>query len=185
MTDDTQADRSEFEQAMTGVTRITSDRIEPPRPRRATRPDANQRYRRAAAEQDTAGFVDGLSSAASEIVESEQELLFVSPGVQLRLMKRLRRGHLPWQQGLDLHGYSIDDARTELVRFVRDSVAAGLRCVLVMHGKSFTQAGQPALIKSHVNDWLRQLPEVVAFCSAQPQDGGAGALYVLLRRKPS
>ncbi|EXJ09223.1 Smr domain protein [Nitrincola nitratireducens] len=38
------------------------------------------------------------------------------------------------------------------------------------------------MIKSCVNDWLQQIPQVLAFTSAQPKDGGTGAVYVLLKR---
>lgn len=59
-------------------------------------PRQEQAYRRAAAETESQQFIDGLSLGAVEIVESEQELLFASPGVQIRQMKKLRRGHIPW-----------------------------------------------------------------------------------------
>lgn len=182
MTDTPAPDESDFHSAMQGVERLSSDRADLRSPPTRRKPDQNQRYRRAAAQQEIEGFVDGLSTSAVDIVESEQDLLFANPGVQIRLLKRLRQGHVPWQAGLDLHGFSIDQARDELARFIRDSTNNNLRCVLVVHGKSFSQPGQPALIKSYVNDWLRQLPAILAFCSAQPADGGTGALYVLLRR---
>jgi DNA-nicking Smr family endonuclease len=186
MSDDLQSQLSEFRQAMSGVEPLRDDRAPLRGTARLRSPRMEQAYRRAAAEAETQQFVDGLSLSAVEIVESEQELLFASPGVQVRQMKKLRRGHIPWQAGLDLHGYRLEDARDELSRFIRDCAASGLRCVLVVHGKSSgSEPGTPALIKSHVNDWLRQLPQVVAFCSCAPQDGGTGALYVLLRQKPS
>lgn len=126
--------------------------------------------------------IDGLSSEAVEIVESEEELLFAIPGVQLRTLKRLRKGHIPWEAGIDLHGMSVDIARDELSHFIRDAHKQQCRCVIVVHGKSFSQSGQAPVLKSYVNDWLRQLHQVAAFCSAQPKDGGTGALYVLLRQ---
>ncbi|KEA63811.1 Smr domain protein [Marinobacterium lacunae] len=184
MTDDPQSDLSDFQTAVADVSPLKTDRIQR---RRSHKPSVSeaQHYRRQAAEQESEAFVDGLSTTAVEIIESEQDLLFVSQGIQIRQMKRLRRGHIPWQAGLDLHGYTLEQAREELSRFIRDSEANGLRCVLVIHGKSYSQPGQPALIKSHVNDWLRQLPPVLAFCSAQPADGGTGAVYVLLKQKAS
>lgn len=185
MTDDLQNELSEFRQAMTDVEPLADDRAALRGNARLRSPRSERAYRRAAAEAETQQFVDGLSLTAVEIVESEQELLFASPGVQIRQMKKLRRGHIPWQAGLDLHGYRLEDARDELSGFIRDCTARGLRCVLVVHGKSSSSgAGTPPLIKSHVNDWLRQLPQVAAFCSCAPQDGGTGALYVLLRQKP-
>lgn len=176
----------DFATAMQGVQRLRHDRhVEPARLRPRLQPaaDRSTRYRREAAAREIEQVVDGLSSAARDIIDSEDELLFAAPGVQLRLLKRLRQGHLPWEAGLDLHGYSVDQARDELSTFIRDAGRQQLRCVLVIHGKAFTQPGQPALLKSCVNDWLRQLDRVLAFCSAQPRDGGTGAVYVLLRRE--
>ncbi len=149
------------------------------------RPDQSQDYRRQAAQQHDQQLVDGLSDEIAQLVDSEQELIYATNGVQLQLMKKLRKGHLPWQQGLDLHGHSVDRARDELSRFIRDSAHEGSRCVLVVHGKALKSDGAPALIKSYVNDWLRQMPQVLAFVSAQAKDGGVGALYVLLKRARS
>lgn len=130
-------------------------------------------------------MIDGLSSEAKDILDSNDELLFAAPGVQFSTLKRLRKGHIHWEAGLDLHGYSVDQARDEVSQFIRDACRQNLRAVLVVHGKAFTQPGQPALLKSCVNDWLRQLNQVLAFCSAQPKDGGTGAVYVLLKRQAS
>lgn len=183
MSEKPQSDAAEFFQAVADVSPLQSDRAQL-RDNRARKPlDSSAEYRRLAAEQEPEVFVDGLSTTAVEIIESEQDLLFVGPGIQIREIKKLRRGHIPWQAGLDLHGYTLDAAREELSRFIRDSKNARHRCVLVVHGKAYSQPGQPALMKSHINDWLRQLKQVLAFCSAQPKDGGTGAVYVLLRQK--
>ena len=185
-TDPDAEDELDFSSAMQGVTRIRHDRHVDPDSgtlkKRAHRHDSATRFRRQAAVEEIERVIDGLSSEAAEIVDSSDELLFAAPGVQLRLLKRLRLGHLPWEAGLDLHGYTVEAARDELSRFIRDASRQELRCVLIVHGKAHTQPGQPALIKSCVNDWLRQLHDVLAFCSAQPRDGGTGAVYVLLRR---
>lgn len=168
-----------FFEAMKGVSRLRHDRADTGAPRK---PDSSRDYRREAAVREEARVIDGLSNEAVELVDSNEELLFASPGVQLRLLKRLKQGHIPWDAGLDLHGYSIDEARDQLSKFIRDALRQRSRCVIVVHGKAFSQQGQQPLIKSYVNDWLRQLPGVLAFCSAQPRDGGTGALYVLLKR---
>jgi len=169
-----------FESMMQDVERHRHDRADIARP--APDPDALA-HRRAAATQEPERVIDGLSSEAVEIVESGEELLFAAPGIQLRVMKRLRQGHLPWEQGLDLHGMTVDQARDELSAFIRDALRNRARVVLVVHGKAYSQAGRDPLLKSHVNDWLRRLDGVLAFCSAQPRDGGTGALYVLLKQK--
>ncbi|MBR9828559.1 MAG: DNA mismatch repair protein MutS [Oceanospirillales bacterium] len=181
---DTEADL-DFGTAMKGVTPLTHDRHTEPQTLKSKlrRPrDRATDYRRQAATQEIEQVIDGLSSEAREILGSNDELLFAAPGVQLRMLKRLRQGHVPWEAGLDLHGFSVEQARDELSSFIRDAGRQQMRAVLVVHGKAFTQPGQPALLKSCVNDWLRQLNSVLAFCSAQPKDGGTGAVYVLLKR---
>ncbi|WP_343802264.1 Smr/MutS family protein [Marinobacterium maritimum] len=184
-TDTDSDDNLDFNSAMQGVKPLSHDRhIEPAilKPKLKVTSDQASRYRRAAAAEEIEQVIDGLSSEASEIVESHDELLFAAPGVQIRMLKRLRQGHIPWEAGLDLHGYTVDQARDELSAFIRDAARQQLRAVIVVHGKAHTQPGQPALLKSCVNDWLRQLDPVLAFCSAQAKDGGTGAVYILLRR---
>ncbi|MBR9868441.1 MAG: DNA mismatch repair protein MutS [Oceanospirillales bacterium] len=180
-TDNTEID---FAAAMTGVTRIRNDRADlrgqPKKLKLAN--DETTRYKRQMAVQDEESIVDGLNSEVINLVETEDELIYATPGVQLKLMKRLKQGHIPWDAGLDLHGYIIDDARTELSSFIRECSKQQLRCVMVIHGKSNNVESQHALMKSYVNDWLRQMDPVIAFSSAQPKDGGTGALYVLLKR---
>lgn len=139
-------------------------------------------YRRAVAQQHNSPLQDGLSDEIKQLVDSEETLLYAASGVQLSTMKKLKQGHTPWQQGLDLHGFSVDQARDDLSLFIRDAYRERSRCVLVVHGKALNADGAPPVIKSCVNDWLRQFPQVLAFVSAQPRDGGTGAVYVLLKQ---
>ena len=140
-------------------------------------------YHRQQATIDTTRISDGLSTESVDIVDSDQALLFAAQGIQLKLLKRLQKGQIPWEQGIDLHGLSIDEARDQLSEFIRASFYQKCQVVLVVHGKAYSQNGSQPLLKSYSNDWLRQLPQVLAFSSAQAKDGGTGALYVLLKRK--
>ena len=168
-----------FNDAMQGITRHRHDRADLNKPSRV---DVSVEYKRSQAVREEEKVIDDLSSEAVGLVESNEELLFVSPGVQLRLIQRLKQGHIPWEAGLDLHGYTIEQARDEVSRFLRDARRQNMRSVILVHGKSHTQSGKSPLIKSYVNEWLRRFPGVLAFCSAQPKDGGTGAVYVLLKR---
>lgn len=105
------------------------------------------------------------------------------PDLPLRTFQALKKGLLSWQEGLDLHGFTIENSRAALSEFIRDGHRSASRCLLVVHGKSYNREGEVPSIKSHVNVWLRQMPEVLAFCSALPKDGGTGALYILLRTR--
>jgi len=144
--------------------------------------DESVSYRREKAQEANELIVDGLSSSLSKEMGAEERVLFAMPGVQLKLLKRMQAGHLGWDAGVDLHGFTVDAAREELHSFVAESKKRGLRGLLIVHGKAYTEPGRPALLKSYVTDWLQQIDGVLAFCSAQPQDGGTGALYVLLKR---
>jgi DNA-nicking Smr family endonuclease len=115
-------------------------------------------------------------------VETGEELLFSRPGLQTRLMRQLRRGQLSVSAELDLHGYTVVEARQALTEFLRDSLRHGDRCVRIVHGKGFGSKQKLPVLKNKVNTWLQQRDEVLAFCSARPVDGGTGAVYVLLKR---
>lgn len=122
------------------------------------------------------------SDGRVEPVSPSQSLLFALGDIDQRLIGRLKRGEIEWQAGLDLHGYALEEARHQVEAFLHDADAKRQRCVLIVHGKAWsTQAGYP-VIKSHVNAWLREWPQVLAFSSATPSDGGTGAVYVLLKK---
>jgi DNA-nicking Smr family endonuclease len=116
-----------------------------------------------------------------------------APGVDRRTAERLRRGALPLEATLDLHGHTQAAARRALDGFIADSAEAGRRCVLVITGKggradpddAFERA-TPGVLRSQVPRWLNlppSRPRILAFAQAQPRHGGAGALYVLLKRR--
>jgi DNA-nicking Smr family endonuclease len=106
-------------------------------------------------------------------------------GLDPRVVRRLRRGDFSWQGHLDLHGLTAAEARDVVERFVVESFRAGRRCVLVIHGRGLNSKDQTPVLKERLKSWLahgRIGRVVLAFATARPCDGGAGALYVLLRR---
>ncbi|MDR5868004.1 Smr/MutS family protein [Halomonas koreensis] len=174
---------SAFRQALSeaGVRPLRSDRADPGRPRRA---EEAARARRAAA---TAAGEDAASGRTSdgrvEAVRPSEYLDFALPDLPYRERQQLKRGRIAWEAGLDLHGYTLEEARAQLEGFLGDAAADRARCVLVVHGKAWGAQADYPVIKSHVNAWLREWPSVLAFCSATEADGGTGAVYVLLRRR--
>ena len=106
-------------------------------------------------------------------------------GVDGRAVARLKRGRTRPQARLDLHGHTLDQAHRALAGFIDRAAADGRRCVLVITGKGRVgQAG--GTIRSEFPRWLNQAglrARVLAFAEAQPRDGGAGAYYVLLRKR--
>lgn len=176
-------DISAFRQALrdAGVRPLRTNRADPGRRRHN---DPAVAARRAAAQAASEANATGRTSDGRvEAVRPSEHLEFALPDLPWRERSRLKRGELAWEAGLDLHGHTLEEARTELESFLRDASGAGQRCVLVVHGKAWGALSDYPVIKSHVNAWLREWPEVLAFCSATPADGGTGAVYVLLRRR--
>ncbi len=123
------------------------------------------------------------STLADMDIETAEELLFVRPGVQKRVMRALQKGHIPPADSLDLHGLRVRQAQPVFIRFLKQAQQRQLRCVLIIHGKGRESANNQPVLKQKTNQWLRQFPFVLAFCSATHFDGGTGATYVLLSRK--
>lgn len=100
-------------------------------------------------------------------------------------LRKLRRGLLPIDAQVDLHGLRAGDARAELEAFLRRAREKGERCVLVVHGKGEHSPGGVGVLRGEIAAWLSQGTSSVhvgAFASAHREDGGEGAVYVLLRR---
>ena len=113
-------------------------------------------------------MTDGPDSAA---METGEELVFHRPNVGRKIMRQLRRGNYVVQAEIDLHGLTAGEAQAELHDFIKECSGQGLKCIRVVQGP---------ILKAGVNRWLTHWQEVTAFCSAQPRDGGTGAVYVLL-----
>jgi DNA-nicking Smr family endonuclease len=101
------------------------------------------------------------------------------------LLRKLRRGMMPLDATLDLHGLSVADARLRVEGFLREKRGRGERCVLVIHGKGENSPSGVGVLRGEMAAWLSQgraSEHVAAFSTSLPRDGGEGAVYVLLRR---
>jgi len=101
-------------------------------------------------------------------------------GIDGSTQRRLFRGEVLIDLRLDLHGMTVARAHKQLIQFILSAADDGCRCVLVITGKG------SGVLNRHVPNWLKQPPlsfHVLALAEARPKDGGAGAFYVLLRRK--
>lgn len=124
---------------------------------------------------------DTLSDHISLEIADGEEWSFLSPGVSRQTLRRLRRGYWGIQAHLDLHGFNRDEARLELVSFLDTCRDEGLRSVCIIHGKGLSSKNQAPVLKTRIGNWLAQRNDVLAFCQARPEDGGGGAVMVLLR----
>ena len=115
------------------------------------------------------------------LLEIDEALSFRREGVGPDVTARLRRGQWTVQAQIDLHGMRVDEARDALAAFLADAQKRHRRCLRVIHGKGLGSVAREPVLKGKVLRWLVQRDEVLAFCQARPNDGGAGALLVLLR----
>ncbi|HYD48934.1 MAG TPA: Smr/MutS family protein [Terriglobales bacterium] len=124
-------------------------------------------------------------SAPFDLSDSDEYVEGHVVGADPRLVRRLRNGEFAYQAHIDLHGLTRQEAKLALNRFLLEACQNGKRCVLIVHGRGLNSKDQIPVLKHLVThllartQWSRQ---VLAFTSARPYDGGAGAVYVLLRQ---
>jgi DNA-nicking Smr family endonuclease len=116
-----------------------------------------------------------------DTVSVEDRLIYLAPGLQKNVPAKMRKGQFGLDAEIDLHGLTSAEAKRQLLIFLHRAVIDGYRCVLIIHGKGYRSQDNLPVLKNNLNLWLRQHQDVLAFCSAKPRDGGAGAVLVLLR----
>lgn len=121
---------------------------------------------------------DQFLPASSELDPTRFVRLGQSPGV----LRDLKHAKWPIGASLDLHGCTLDQARTRLDRFLSSCLSHHLRCVHIIHGKGFGSKDNTPVLKESVRRWLVQYDAVLAYIQCSEQYGGAGAVQVLLRR---
>jgi len=162
-----------FNQAMQGVNRLQSDKVN-----LKTKPSAIKKR----AHVTQPGIADTLSD--DFIPPCEDHLEYMRPGVQKSYLKQIRNGKIPIEDEIDLHGYRRDDARQTLLAFLDHAQLQQYKLVKIVHGKGYNSDNNRPVLKAMVNKWLQNIPDVLAFVSATPRDGGIGAVYVLLKKQP-
>lgn len=173
--DTSEDDKKLFRDAMRSVTPLKNrTQHQPSRPDKTPSPIHKKQYEPIIRHYD-------LSNHYTEEVGSESTLTYATSGIPKKRLLELKKGEIHWQARIDLHGQTIAQAQDRLCQFITQQYHLGNRCILIIHGKGGA-TGEAPILKNHTNHWLKQLPEVLAFHSALPRDGGAGALYVLLKR---
>jgi DNA-nicking Smr family endonuclease len=174
--DEDEDDPDLFRKAVGKIRPVKQDRIHPKPKRRKPVPEQTLR--------DQREVMDSLLSDDYEPadVETGDELLYTRPGLQHAVIRKLRRGQYAIEAELDLHGATVVQAREAINEFLKNAQERNKRVVRIIHGKGKSSEGKLPVLKGKVNSWLRQKNQVLAFCSARPNDGGTGAVYVLLKR---
>ena len=179
-----ETDQALFEAAMADVERITQNicakqQVEKSDAAELDKPDESEtRLHLQALIETGKGFV---VADTSEYIEG------IGYNVNRQVAKRLHNGHFSIQGHIDLHGLAVESARDAFENFLKESIASGKRMVLIIHGRGLSSPEKP-ILKTKVIKWLTSgiwRKWVLAFTSARLCDGGAGATYVLLRKRPA
>lgn len=175
MTDNKDDDPALFRNAMQGVQPLRSgNRLHGSRPAPSPRPLQRETDDRAV----LAEMMDG------PILDSGEELSYRSEGIQDAAFRKLKRGVYRVGLELDLHGMRSDEAKQAVAHFLAHCQERDIRCVRIIHGKGLRSKGDGPVLKQRLDGWLRRRKDILAFCSARREDGGTGAVYVLLRKNP-
>ena len=174
-----------FQEAMTGVEPLDCNRVKPRTPGPLAKPS-----RRPLLEGELEAYaqlVDLVSGQGCFDIQYTDECIEGAiVGADPELLAKLRRGDFSIQDHFDLHGMTTAEAREAVERFILSSLIKGLRCVLIIHGRGLNSRDQIPILKERMSSWLKRgrlKHLVLAFATARTCDGGAGAMYVLLRKR--
>ncbi|SDC06351.1 Smr/MutS family protein [Acinetobacter boissieri] len=173
-------DNELFQNAMQGVEKFAKNNhamISVKSPKK--RLDAQLLAKRAAAEGTHDHELTALSDTQAILnpVSSQQNLSYRTTTLQHKVFDELKTGKLRWFEAVDLHGCTVEQARTAVLEIIQIAKAENQTVIKIVHGK-----GPEAILKTYVNGWLRQHQDVLAFVSAPEKQGGTGAVLVLIKR---
>jgi DNA-nicking Smr family endonuclease len=171
----TDEDVDYFQKMMDGVKPLSQDKIDPDSAPKTAKPKNTEKRERKPV---VFGEHEYLAPVAADAV-----LSFARSGVQPKVISKLKKGQIAVESKVDLHGSTISQAGAKLQHALDMAIADQQRCILVVHGRGKGSFDNKPAIKTHVNQWLRDSPNVIAFHSAPPHHGGTGAVYVLLKRQ--
>jgi len=170
--------------------RSRGDRVPKQKVERTTSVDEQAKRVRDTAQAEAEAVHEHLRSlvegrARFEVADDGQRVEGRRVDLPAETVRRLRRGLVPVDGRLDLHGMGVPEARAQLELFLRTMRSRGERCVLVIHGKGEHSPGGVAVLRGEIAAWLSQgtsSEHVAAFTTSSVADGGEVAVYVLLRR---
>lgn len=176
---DSQDDQQLFARAMLGVEKLDHGNLLPPQKSKLKPLDAQTLARRVAAQGTTAPEDTVLSDTQAVLhpVASQAFLSYRIATLQHRVFDDLKHGKLRWFEAVDLHGCTVEQARQAVLDIIQMAKQANENVIKIVHGK-----GPDGILKTYVNGWLRQHRDILAFVSAPDNQGGTGAVFVLLKR---
>ncbi len=119
------------------------------------------------------------------IVKKEEQLEGHIEGFDKKLFAQLQSGLFRPKTTLDLHGFNIQQAFYTVVKFLHTAYITGQQPALIISGRGKNSPQGIPVLKEKLYEWVTQEPlkrVILAFCTAHARDGGAGAIYILLRK---
>lgn len=175
-------DKKLLAQALQGVTpmAVQNQRVE--RPRTRSHSLSQQQRKREAAQHQTNVNTNlfNISDGHLSPDDAPPVTQYCTSGVSTVTLRKLKRGFWPVTASLDLHGMTVDTARTRLSMFIQHAQQQNMRCVRVVHGQGLGSVSGHGRLKHHSRHWLSQMAGVNAFIEAPNAQGGAGAVLVML-----
>ncbi len=176
-----------FLQAMQGVQPLHGVKGREVAPRVAAPSESGDGPVQAGEEAEVAGALADLVSGKVEFAleYSEEYIRGHVLGLDSKIVVRLKTGYYSPEAHLDLHGMNAEQAYGALLHFMKEHHMQGHRCVLLIPGRGKNSPEGYGVLRESVQRWLTRDPlkrVVLAFCTSLPKHGGAGALYVLLRK---
>lgn len=174
-------DRELFLQSVGPVKKLADrDRVAPAKPAPPSVPLYDED---AEALAKLAAMLDGAEPLGHGLSDEHDE--WIADDVDSGILKKLVDGEYAWQEHVDLHGMTREQAKQAIFRFLAQARVKRHRCVLIVTGRGHHSEDGLPVLKPLVHRWLRRgaLKDwVFAYATAKPVDGGAGAMYVLLRK---
>lgn len=115
-------------------------------------------------------------------IDPYDHIMFKQSGIQNGVYKNLRLGKYTINSVLNIQNTKFEQARHNVFNTILNSHFKGDRTILIKHGLGLHSKPYPGLLKSYINKWLRQIPEVIAFHTALPNHGGNSSVYVLIKK---
>ncbi|MBS0516204.1 MAG: Smr/MutS family protein [Proteobacteria bacterium] len=114
------------------------------------------------------------------LIEVGEELSYLKDGHSPLLLRKLKRGQFSVADEIDLHQMTQAVAREAIAQFLAESRRERHLCVKIIHGKGLRSRNEGPVLKRLVDGLLRRRADVLAFASAKANQGGTGAVIVLL-----
>lgn len=147
----------------------------------ATREQLEQRRRHAVGDPLAPPALPAASDQYVSVKGETNDRRHLRPGCGTDVLRDLERNRWPIESSLDLHGSDLEQARERLDNFLRSCLEHNVRCVRIVHGAGYGSRNGEPVLKHTVRRWLTQLPAVLAFVECAPNEGGDGAVKLVLQ----